>query len=141
MPIHLVQLLHPKRGRYVAVVDEPNLRLSNGYQTIYDLAIAAITMGRKITDVVREDGTNDVLSYDEIYAGQSEWKLLRPFDHPHAAHRCLVTGTGLTHKASAENRQSMHETGIESDSMKMFRMGVEGGRPDAGRIGVSPEWF
>jgi hypothetical protein len=25
--------------------------------------------------------------------------------------------------------------------MKMFRWGVEGGRPDAGCIGISPEWF
>jgi hypothetical protein len=28
-----------------------------------------------------------------------------------------------------------------TDSMKMFRMGVEGGKPRAGEIGVQPEWF
>ena len=28
-----------------------------------------------------------------------------------------------------------------SDSMKMFRMGVEGGKPAAGTAGVQPEWF
>ena len=28
-----------------------------------------------------------------------------------------------------------------SDSMKMFRMGVEGGKPQAGTAGVQPEWF
>ena len=28
-----------------------------------------------------------------------------------------------------------------TDSMKMFRWGVEGGRPAAGQIGISPEWF
>ena len=28
-----------------------------------------------------------------------------------------------------------------SDSMKIFRMGIEGGKPGAGRIGVQPEWF
>jgi hypothetical protein len=28
-----------------------------------------------------------------------------------------------------------------TDSMKMFRLGVEGGRPGAGRIGAAPEWF
>jgi len=28
-----------------------------------------------------------------------------------------------------------------TDSMKMFRWGVEGGRPASGQIGVAPEWF
>jgi hypothetical protein len=28
-----------------------------------------------------------------------------------------------------------------TDSMKMFRWGVEGGRPAAGKSGVAPEWF
>jgi len=28
-----------------------------------------------------------------------------------------------------------------SDSMKMFRMGLEGGKPAAGQVGVQPEWF
>jgi hypothetical protein len=28
-----------------------------------------------------------------------------------------------------------------SDSMKMFRMGVEGGKPQEGSAGVQPEWF
>src|SRR4029077_9077774 len=83
------------------------------------------------------------LDYDAIYNGQSEWKLLRAFDHPHMASRCFVTGTGLTHKASAQNRQSMHlqKDAVETDSMKMFRIGLEGGRPEAGKIGAEPEWF
>lgn len=28
-----------------------------------------------------------------------------------------------------------------TDSMKMFQLGVVGGRPGAGRVGVAPEWF
>ena len=28
-----------------------------------------------------------------------------------------------------------------SDSMKMFRLGIEGGKPQGGRPGVAPEWF
>jgi hypothetical protein len=28
-----------------------------------------------------------------------------------------------------------------TDSMKMFRMGLEGGRPAAGEVGAQPEWF
>jgi hypothetical protein len=53
-----------------------------------------------------------------------------------------VTGTGLTHKASADNRQSMHGAAATlTDSMKMYRIGIEGGRPAAGCVGASPEWF
>ncbi|MBP0587986.1 hypothetical protein J8J22_23275, partial [Mycobacterium tuberculosis] len=28
-----------------------------------------------------------------------------------------------------------------TDSMKMFRMGLEGGKPRKGQTGVQPEWF
>jgi hypothetical protein len=28
-----------------------------------------------------------------------------------------------------------------TDSMKMYRIGLEGGRPEEGRIGAAPEWF
>src|SRR5213078_3133825 len=52
--------------------------------------------------------------------------------------------TGLTHKASAENRQAMHaarKPAVITDSMRMYQWGLEGGRPRQGKIGVSPEWF
>ncbi|TJW48837.1 MAG: GguC protein [Mesorhizobium sp.] len=57
------------------------------------------------------------------------------------------TGTGLTHLGSAATRDSMHKKlssdGEEqlTDSMKMFRMGLEGGKPAKGQTGVQPEWF
>src|SRR5258705_7378379 len=37
----------------------------------------------------------------------------------------------------------MHEARPEdlTDSMKMFRWGIDGGRPSAGCIGTAPEWF
>src|SRR5439155_19824131 len=75
----------------------------------------------------------------------SNWKLLAAFDHPVEGSRCLITGTGLTHKASAENRQSMHGAAKTNepitDSMKMYRIGLEGGRPARGCVGAQPEWF
>jgi hypothetical protein len=70
-----------------------------------------------------------------------------PFDHPSEAASMLVSGTGLTHFGSARDRQSMHAKPDTSnnenltDSMKMFRWGVEGGRPESGKIGTAPEWF
>ena len=65
-----------------------------------------------------------------------------PLDHDDPAHLHL-TGTGLTHLGSASTRDAMHQSAVETltDSMKMFRMGLEGGKPDQGRIGAQPEWF
>src|SRR5204863_8775274 len=48
------------------------------------------------------------------------------------------------HKASAENRQAMHapdKPEVVTDSLRMYRWGLEGGRPAPGKIGVPPEWF
>jgi hypothetical protein len=72
-------------------------------------------------------------------------RLLAPIDHADAAH-LLVSGTGLTHLGSAEGRDKMHRAASQApetltDSMKMFLMGVEGGKPPAGEAGVQPEWF
>ncbi|HEX5264048.1 MAG TPA: AraD1 family protein [Phenylobacterium sp.] len=70
-------------------------------------------------------------------------ELLAPIDHPDSAH-LIVSGTGLTHLGSAEGRDAMHKAmaaGEASDSMRMFLMGLEGGKPDAGRVGAQPEWF
>jgi len=71
-------------------------------------------------------------------------RLLAPIDHDDDAH-LLVSGTGLTHLGSAEGRDAMHRAAAENpaptDSMKMFLMGVEGGKPAEGATGVQPEWF
>ncbi|MFT3723324.1 MAG: GguC family protein [Hyphomonadaceae bacterium] len=70
-------------------------------------------------------------------------ELLSPIDHPDPAH-LMVSGTGLTHLGSAEGRDAMHAAagaGRATDTMRMFLMGLEGGKPPAGTIGVQPEWF
>ena len=118
-------------------------RLLDGCRSIYDIANSAIAGGLKLSDAARQRATDDVLDYEPIYRGQSEWRILPPIDHPDEPARCLVSGTGLTHLGSARNRQSMHATTDEklTDSMKMFRWGIEGGRPAPGSIGTAPEWF
>lgn len=140
----MTRLVQIKHGvvRRVAVVEEPHLRLLGGCGSVYHLAMAAIATGVRLTEAVRQRFTIERLDYDPIYNGTSEWHLLPPIDHPEPA-RCLVSGTGLTHLGSARDRQSMHATGEDdlSDSMKMFRWGVEGGRPSPGKIGTPPEWF
>ncbi len=141
--MHLVQLNHPGHGRRVAIVDDSDLQLLATHNTIYALANDAITRGVGLASIAHASRGSDHLSYDEIYEGRSEWQLLPPFDHPHEPARCLVAGTGLTHKASAENRSKMHQQQPSSitDSMRMYQWGLEGGSPAAGQVGVQPEWF
>ncbi len=70
--------------------------------------------------------------------------LLCPIDHVDPAH-LLVSGTGLTHLGSAEGRDKMHRAAAAgetlTDSMRMFLMGLEGGKPPRGTTGAQPEWF
>lgn len=67
-----------------------------------------------------------------------------PIDHEDPSH-ILVSGTGLTHLGSAEGRDKMHRAaaggGQLTDSMRMFLMGEDGGKPVPGVVGVQPEWF
>jgi len=59
--------------------------------------------------------------------------------------RLLVSGTGLTHTGSVDQRDEMHKkeesSGPKSDSRKMFELGLAGGRPAPGQRGTAPEWF
>lgn len=140
----MTRLVQIKRGvaRRVALVEEPYLRLLDGCGSVYELAQSALAMNLKMTELIRQRCTLERLDYDVVYGGKSDWQLLLPIDHPEPA-RCMVSGTGLTHLGSARNRQSMHAASDEelTDSMKMFRWGVEGGRPLPGKIGIAPEWF
>jgi hypothetical protein len=141
----MTRLVQIKKGhvRRVALVDEPRLRLLDGCSSICELAHFAIAANAKLSDIVQQRVSHDFVDYDPVYNGTSEWRLLPPIDHPDEPARCLVSGTGLTHLGSARNRQSMHAIATEdlTDSMKMFRWGLEGGRPAPGHIGTPPEWF
>jgi hypothetical protein len=141
----MIRLVQIARGteRRVALVAEPRLHLLEGCGSVYELAKSAIAAGVKLGEAAGQRATSDVLDYDPIYGGRSEWRILSPVDHPEEPARCLISGTGLTHLGSAQNRQAMHAVASEqlTDSMKMFRWGLEGGRPQPGTIGTAPEWF
>ena len=105
--------------------------------SIYELASAAIKAGRGLGAEVALRGLGE-----SVDLTRAEFAL--PVSHPDPAHLHL-TGTGLTHLGSASARDAMHTklSGDETltDSMKMFRMGLEGGRPAKGQVGAQPEWF
>jgi hypothetical protein len=141
--IRLVQISHPVNGRKVALVQEPSLVLLGRFSSVYDLAVEAVNNGKDIISLIQQHLTDTRLQYDEVYEGPSEWTLLPSFDCPGNSYNCLVSGTGLTHKNSALNRQMMHQAGENklTDSMKMYQWGLEGGQPAPGNIGTQPEWF
>lgn len=148
MSLRLVQLISQDQLRRVALVDESTLVLLRDTTSIYDLALEAIREQKKLKDLIRDRLTTEHIAYDPIYNGQSDWKLLPAFDHPSDPFACIVSGTGLTHKNSALNRQMMHQanspqamTTPPTDSMRMYQWGVEGGFSARGEIGTQPEWF
>ncbi len=140
--MHLVQVRNNGR-RAVAAVENASLHLLEPYVSVYELALNAIRQKRTLSELARQTASGKTLDYETVYRGDSEWRLLPPLDHPDDPARVMVSGTGLTHKASAENRAAMHRQAniAVTDSMRMYQLGKEGGRPAAGSAGVQPEWF
>ena len=98
--------------------------------------------GRRLAELAAATPSDGEETLPALWAAD---RLLAPLDHPDPAH-CLVTGTGLTHIGSAQARDAMHQVQGKaeaefSDSMKMFRLGIEGGKPAGSRQRVAPEWF
>jgi hypothetical protein len=126
----VAQILSPSEGRLV-----------HGAKSIRDLAETAIREGRTLEDVIESAGSGDAI---DVQSALAEGRILSPIDHPDPAH-LLLTGTGLTHLGSAEERDRMHRKLADdeklTDSMRMFKLGLEGGCPKDGEEGVQPEWF
>jgi hypothetical protein len=141
--VNLVQLLNANGKRQVAARVDDTFRHVKRTRSILELAHAAIEAKTSLSRIVEERGLGKVLDIEAAYA---EGRLLSPIDTHDPAHIHL-TGTGLTHLGSAATRDAMHrkiddaKEEILTDSMKMFRMGLEGGKPKKGQTGVQPEWF
>ncbi|UFM64964.1 GguC protein [Paracoccus sp. MA] len=136
----LSQLLLPDGSRAVALRDGEAAHLVPGADSTRALALAAIAAGRSLAEEAARRGPGAAV---DLEAALAEGRVLPPVDHPDPAHLHL-TGTGLTHLGSAATRDAMHgapDAGDLTDSMKMFRMGLEGGKPHPGAVGVQPEWF
>lgn len=140
----LVQLKDAASGRLVCRVEEPLLRVVSRYASVYELALAALEAEKPLAEFVRDHLGPDTVPYDAV-GGEHEGRRLRflpAIDHPTEPGRCLVSGTGLTHRRGVAARDAMHKAdGSVSDSLRMYDLGVAGGRPQPGAVGVSPEWF
>jgi len=142
--MRLVQFLDRDASRKVAVVSDDGtaLRVLRQVQRVYDLALEAGRRKLALSSLAQDRLGTEAVGYDEVV---SERRLLAPLDHPDPA-RSLITGTGLSHLGSAAARDSMHiklkqDESQLTDSMKMFKWGMDGGKPAPASIGVQPEWF
>jgi len=139
--MRLLQYVDNQRTRVARVGENGLVTPFARLESMYALARTAIGAHRTLEQVVSSEPVEAPLAYADL---KREGRLLPPLTHPDPAH-CLVTGTGLTHLGSAAARDSMHQKLQAStdltDSMKMFKAGVEGGKPKGDQPGMQPEWF
>jgi hypothetical protein len=137
----LVSQIKDNSGKLRVVVrDGTEAYALKGGDSVHSLALAAAREGKTLAQRIHAIGLGEAVDLAGAYA---EGRVLLPVTHPDPAHM-HVTGTGLTHLGSAATRDAMHKAATEetklTDSMKMFRMGLENGKPASGP-GVQPEWF
>ena len=141
MSLRLVQLIGTDGERIVAAATTGTTgRRIKGATSVYSLAIAAIAANTTLTRMLENQGYGEEIDLADALLCN---RILAPVDHPDTA-RVFLTGTGLTHLGSADARDRMHakaHSAAASDSMKMFRMGLQGGKPADAQVGVQPEWF
>lgn len=140
--MNLIQFELPDGSRRVGVIDGEMVAEVAGATSVRDIALTAIEAGRTLAEQIQATGLAAGHEYASLL---SELRVLPPIDHPDPAH-CLVSGTGLTHLGSAATRDKMHQKASQADeeltdSMRMFRWGIDGGRPSPGQPGAQPEWF
>jgi len=138
--IRIVQFRQDDRLRVAIAKDSESLQTLAFEGGSYRLALRALEEGKPLREFIDSIGWAEEIPYQQIVDKNC---LLPPVTHPDPAH-CLVTGTGLTHLGSADTRNAMHTGSHEqplTDSMRMFKLGLEGGKPLPGWIGVQPEWF
>jgi hypothetical protein len=139
--MRLAQIIDEKGKRALVVTARGESRFVKGAKTTYALANQALAEKTSLRKLIADRGVGKVV---DLPATLREGRVLPPLDHADQAH-LFVTGTGLTHLGSAEGRDKMHKDLADAakltDSMRMFQMGLEGGKPKGAARGVQPEWF
>jgi hypothetical protein len=135
----LLQQRLPDGTRRVLLAEE-TANVLTGVATTRELATQAIAERVSLLDAARARRSDETV---DLAGALAAGTLLPAIDHPDTA-RLMLAGTGLTHLGSAAGRDAMHKAaaaGTQTDSMRLFLEGMEGGRPAAGTVGAQPEWF
>jgi hypothetical protein len=139
--MNLVQFMDGKSKQAVGLVIGGQIIKLKQVKSSKALAEKALKEGKSLSSMAKALATSTMEDYA---AALKEKRVLAPLTHEDPAH-CIITGTGLTHLGSASARDSMHKkldgTVELTDSLRMFKQGLEGGKPAKGEAGVQPEWF
>lgn len=145
--MRIMQFESASLGRCLGVVEGETVRnVTERDPSLHSVAAAfrrARRTGRRLKALLGEilaQGASAIPYGELLDAG----RVLPPLtEEPDA--RLLISGTGLTHLGSVQQRDQMHQkpaaSGPVSDSRRMLELGLEGGRPAPGQRGVAPEWF
>lgn len=135
------QIIHPDGSLAVVAREGSEAAIVKGAASTYALAQEAVAAGQSLAATIAAHGLGEAVNLARLL---DQGRVALPVTHPDPAHLHL-TGTGLTHLGSASARDAMHaklDTAEQlTDSMRMFKMGLDGGRPAPGQIGAQPEWF
>lgn len=147
--MRIIQFKHPTIGRCLGVVQGQEVYNVTEQNPMLPSVHAAFHLargdGRRLEDLLRyvmdQMRRPTPLPYHDLLEGGH---ILPPVTEEPGTH-LLVSGTGLTHLGSVQQRDAMHQAaeavGPKSDSRKMFELGLAGGRPEPGARGTPPEWF
>lgn len=139
--MNLIQFIDAKNKRAVGLVSGGKIIKLKRATRMTELATLALSEGKSLNVTANNLAT---ATTEDYAAALKEKRVLPPLTHDDAAH-CIITGTGLTHLGSASARDSMHKKldgeAALTDSLRMFKQGLEGGKPAKGTAGVQPEWF
>ncbi len=139
--MNLIQFIDAKNKRAVGLVGGGKIIKLKRATRMTELATLALNEGKSLNATANNLAT---ATTEDYAAALKEKRVLPPLTHDDAAH-CIITGTGLTHLGSASARDSMHKKldgeAALTDSLRMFKTGLEGGKPAKGTAGVQPEWF
>jgi len=151
--MNIIQLKINNKNRALAVVIDNKIinltssdnSINSSYKLFEKVINEKLDLNKFLETLLKGSNKFD-FTFDKLLESPEEYnvKVLPPIDHPDP-YRLFISGTGLTHTGSVKSRDMMHNENDakkdETDSAKMFQMGIEGGKPSEGELGVAPEWF
>ena len=144
--MNLIQLKFPNNLTAVGVLEEnkiinltaQNKDIDTTYKLFMELIKNSITIEEFLEPKIKNCPVFE-FNYEELISDPKKFdvNILPPITHPDP-YRLFISGTGLTHTGSVKSRDMMHndddEKKDQTDSAKMFEMGLKGGKPSSGEI-------